>query len=140
MGGEVEVISRVERRRRWSEAEKAALLAETDQPGATVASVSRRHGVAESVLYGWRAIRRAVAVAAAGGSAEDLRFIPLATIGSPSEGAGPTRTVDPAKRRRRAARDGEAEIALPNGTRLKGREGIEPEALQRLLTVVKGAL
>jgi len=141
VSGEVEVIARVERRRRWSEAEKAVLLAETGQPGATVAGVARRHGVAESLLYGWRAVRRAVATAAAGGSAEELRFIPVAAIAAPPEEAVPAQASDPARRQRRSGRrGGEAEIALPNGASLKVREDIEPEALQRLLTVVKGAL
>ncbi|QCO00228.1 transposase (plasmid) [Azospirillum argentinense] len=50
----VEIITGKERRRRWSEAEKARLVAETLEPGAIVAHVARRHGVAESCLYTWR--------------------------------------------------------------------------------------
>jgi transposase-like protein len=42
-------IIRTERRRRYSDAEKAALLAEVDRGGCTVAEVARRHGVAESL-------------------------------------------------------------------------------------------
>jgi transposase-like protein len=45
----VEVITRVERRRKWSEAEKAAVLAQTDVPGTSVAAVARKHGIARSV-------------------------------------------------------------------------------------------
>ncbi len=50
----VEVITGKERRRRWSEAEKRRLVAETFAPGATVAQVARRNEVAESCLYIWR--------------------------------------------------------------------------------------
>ncbi|MBK3800457.1 transposase [Azospirillum brasilense] len=50
----VEIITGKERRRRWSEAEKTRLVAETLEPGAIVAHVARRHGVAESCLYTWR--------------------------------------------------------------------------------------
>ncbi|MFC5357989.1 IS66-like element accessory protein TnpA [Azospirillum himalayense] len=50
----VEVITGREQRWRWSEAEKARLVAETLEPGAIVAHVDRRHGVAESCLYTWR--------------------------------------------------------------------------------------
>lgn len=46
----VEVITRVERRRTWTEAEKAAVLAETDFPGTNVAAVARKHGIARSVV------------------------------------------------------------------------------------------
>jgi len=57
---EVEVIDRVERRRKWSEAEKASLLAEVDATGGKVAVVARRHRISESLLYNWRAAVRAV--------------------------------------------------------------------------------
>ena len=50
----VEVITRTERRRRWSPAEKLRLVLATREPGATVASVAREHGVSESLLYAWR--------------------------------------------------------------------------------------
>jgi len=52
--GRVEVITRAERRRRWSPADKLRLVMATREPGATVASVAREHGVSESLLYAWR--------------------------------------------------------------------------------------
>ena len=39
------VLVRVERRRRWSDEEKLAILKETTQPGVIVAVVARRHGI-----------------------------------------------------------------------------------------------
>ena len=50
----VEIITGKERRRRWGAEEKARLVSETLEPGAVVAHVARRHGVAESCLYTWR--------------------------------------------------------------------------------------
>ncbi len=50
----VEIITGKERRRRWTGEEKQALLREAFAPGARVAQVARRHGVAESCLYTWR--------------------------------------------------------------------------------------
>lgn len=47
-------VVRVERRRRWSDEEKLAILKETTQPGALVASVARRHGIGTGQLYTWR--------------------------------------------------------------------------------------
>ena len=55
---EAEVIARVERRRNWSETERAALLAELDGPGSSVPIVAWRHGIAPSLLYGWRPARK----------------------------------------------------------------------------------
>jgi len=48
---EVEVLSRVERRRNWTLEHKAALLAEVEQAGGTVQMAARRHGIAGSVLH-----------------------------------------------------------------------------------------
>lgn len=41
-------------RRRWTEADKRRLVAETLTPGATVHGVARRHGVNTSQLFTWR--------------------------------------------------------------------------------------
>jgi transposase len=50
----VEVITSVERRRRWSAAEKARLVAAMDEPGAVVTEIARVAGVEASLLYRWR--------------------------------------------------------------------------------------
>lgn len=41
-------------RRRWSEDEKRALVAETFVEGETVNGVARRHNISRSMLFGWR--------------------------------------------------------------------------------------
>lgn len=48
--------SGLERRKavRRTPAERAAIVAETYEPGATVAGVARRHGIVASQLSGWR--------------------------------------------------------------------------------------
>lgn len=48
----VEVITSVERRRRWSEAEKLAILA--DAAATSVSAAARRAGVAASLVFRWR--------------------------------------------------------------------------------------
>ena len=50
----VEVITGEVRRRRWTAAEKAAILAETLQPGVGFSDVARRHGVNRNLLGTWR--------------------------------------------------------------------------------------
>jgi transposase len=50
----VEVITSVQRRRRWSTAEKVRLVEEATQPGMSVSYVARRAGVAPSQLFGWK--------------------------------------------------------------------------------------
>jgi transposase len=48
------VLVRVERRRRWSDDEKSAILKETTEPGAIMAAVARRHGIGIGQPYTWR--------------------------------------------------------------------------------------
>jgi transposase len=64
----IEVIASVQRRRRWSAAEKMRMVEETYQPGATVSLVARQHGVGPNQLFTWRrlAAQGALTAAAAG--------------------------------------------------------------------------
>jgi len=50
----VEVITSVQRRRRWSVAEKVRLVEETMQPGHSVSLVARRAGISPSQLFAWK--------------------------------------------------------------------------------------
>lgn len=70
----IELITGEPRRRRWSEAEKARILAESFEPGAKVSEVALRHGVNRAVLWTWR--RQARKRAAVGEPA----FVPLRVL------------------------------------------------------------
>lgn len=50
----IEVLSGPERRRRWSTAEKLAIVQETYEPDVTVSIVARRHGIQPNQLFAWR--------------------------------------------------------------------------------------
>jgi transposase len=50
----IEVLCGPERRRRWSTAEKLAIIQETYEPDATVSIVARRHGIQPNQLFNWR--------------------------------------------------------------------------------------
>jgi transposase len=54
INGRVEVITSVERRRRWSAAEKQRLVAATLEPGSSVSAIAREAGIHPGQLYGWR--------------------------------------------------------------------------------------
>jgi transposase len=49
----VEVITSIQRRRRWSAAERARMVEETYAPGASVSSVAWQHGVNPNKLFPW---------------------------------------------------------------------------------------
>jgi transposase len=50
----VEVITGVQRRRRWTPDEKLALVQQTFEPGKSVSLVAREAGVSASQLFQWR--------------------------------------------------------------------------------------
>jgi transposase len=50
----VEVITRGERRRRWSPEEKQAIVAESLAPGASATAVARKYGIGTGLLCKWR--------------------------------------------------------------------------------------
>lgn len=52
--GQVHVLTGVIRRRRWSDAEKRALVAAAFAPGAVISEVARRADVNTGQLYRWR--------------------------------------------------------------------------------------
>ena len=71
----VEVLTGTPRRRRWSAAEKAAIVAESLVPGAVASTVALRHGLHRNQLYMWRRELRSAAVANAGAALPD--FVPI---------------------------------------------------------------
>ncbi|MEI7610039.1 MAG: transposase [Rhodospirillaceae bacterium] len=113
----MELITRTERRRRWSEDEKRRIVAEAGVPGSVVSEVARRHQVAESCIYAWR--RRfgdpgfvPVLIGASGAAAEVV--------------AGPATVPAPAV------------VTLPDGTRVEVDLRHRPSAIRALLTAARG--
>jgi transposase len=50
----IEVITGAGGRRRWTVDDKAQIVAETLEPGASVSVIARRHGLTPQQLFGWR--------------------------------------------------------------------------------------
>lgn len=53
----VEVVTTVQRRRRWSVAEKLEILAEAEQPGMSMSYVARKHGIAATQIFKWKKLK-----------------------------------------------------------------------------------
>ena len=71
----VEVLTGSPRRRRWSTAEKMAIVAESLAPGAVTSEIALRYGLHRNQLYGWRReLRAAVAVDA---GVRGCDFVPI---------------------------------------------------------------
>lgn len=80
------VLVRVERRRRWSDEQKLAILKETTEPGAIMALVARRHGIGTGQLYTWH--RHLLQGAMAG-------FVPVELVrGEPTARPGETGRIE----------------------------------------------
>lgn len=114
----------VERRRQWSNDEKARIVEETLEPGATVADVARRNDVAASVLFTWRRKARASSTSVA-------PFVPV----SVAEATNASLVRTPACRSKRSA-SGLIEIDLGGGRRLKVDADVDAAALSRVLDVL----
>ena len=67
----VEIITSVQRRRRWTAPEKVRMVEETFEPGMTVSLVARRHGVAPNQLFTWRRLVAQGSLTAAGSGEEE---------------------------------------------------------------------
>jgi transposase len=104
----VPVDRRSERRRRsWSAEEKRRIIAETRQPGASVATVARRHDMNANLLFTWR--RAAQAAALRSGEAERaVTFVPATITAAPVPAMSPPPPRDA----------GRMEIALAGGDRV----------------------
>ena len=81
----IEVITSVERRRRWSAAEKARFVAAMNERGAVVSEIARSEGVDASLLYRWR--RQFAA------ESETSAFVPVRVSPDPSEAMATTTPV-----------------------------------------------
>ncbi|GIL04944.1 hypothetical protein FBR04_21360 [Betaproteobacteria bacterium PRO7] len=62
---QVEVLA-VQRRRRWTAAEKLAMVRETHEAGMSVSLVARKHGVNPNQIFHWRKLERDGALTAVG--------------------------------------------------------------------------
>jgi transposase len=75
----IEVLTGPGRRRQWSAAEKARIVAESLEPGRSVSEVARRWQICPQQLFGWRrTMRLDGAVSASGVEAGDVpAFVPI---------------------------------------------------------------
>ena len=51
---QVEVFAGIQRRRRYTAEEKMAIVHQASQTEMTTSSVARRHGIAPTLVFGWR--------------------------------------------------------------------------------------
>ena len=112
-------------RRRWIEADRRRLVAETLAPGATVHAVARRHGVNTSQLFTWRKQLR-------------LELEPLAAPPTPGFAAVAIAPVMPPSVADVPMPSGLIEIELPDGGRVRISGAPDPAVVAAALRAVVG--
>jgi transposase len=123
----------LERRRRWSQDDKARIVEETLVPGAKVTDVARRNGVAASVVFTWR--RQARTVEKVGPCFTPVQI--TAAVEPSAEDAKPLSKDDRRLRPVPAARNGLIEIDLGNRRRVLVDAQVDAAALARVLDVLE---
>ena len=124
----IELITRVERRRRWSVEDKLGLVAETYEDGKSVVSVAKANGISRSLLYGWR---RQASRGELMPPADDLAptFVPISVV---DDGASGMNSGSAMQRR------GLIEIDLGYGRQVRVDRDVNAAALRRVLGVLSG--
>lgn len=105
----IEVITSVQRRRRWSAEEKRAILEEAEQLGSSVSSVARKYGVNPNQLFTWRRLMR------------DGGFVAVASLD----------TVVPASEAK------QLKVRIRDLERLLGRKTMEAEILREAIEIAR---
>jgi transposase len=136
----IEVITGVERRRRWSWDQKRAIVEESLSPRASAAAIARRHGIGPrsgpmqrqavsalgtGQLYTWRRqlLKRQLT--------ETPRFARVEVAVAPPHLTGPVLSSVPGTA-------GTIEITLADGTSVRVSANVDEPALRRVLAVLRG--
>jgi transposase len=88
----IEVLTGPGRRRKWSDDDKARIVAETAGPGAVVTEVARRWQVSPQQVFGWRRqARKALEAAAAPAEPAFVPVVPEPPVAEPAAATAPAR-------------------------------------------------
>jgi transposase len=109
-------VTKQKKRRVWSTEEKRLICGQARLPGVSVSQVARRYDVNANLVFTWLRDPRF-----SDGGGEVASFLPVEIVGPPELAAPPS------------PGDGQIEIELAGGHRLRIVGGYDPEALARLL-------
>ena len=108
----IEVITGPDRRRRWSPAQKRAIVAESHRSDTTPSAVARRHDLNTGQLYTWR---------------RQLKALPVPNFAR----------VELTEAEPPVAPLGLIEITLPDGARVRVDAKVDERTLRRVLRVLR---
>ena len=124
-----EILVGPERRRRWSDAEKIAIVLAAAEAGVSVAAVARRHDLSRQQIYQWRsALRQGRLVDENGGP-----FLSVEYVSASGDGVGVAARSDPPDC------DALIEVSLRKGRVLRTPALIPPDVLTALIRAAEAA-
>jgi transposase len=116
---QVEVITSVQRRRRWSRAEKERIVAAAIEPGAVASEVARAEGIHTSQLFRWRQ-------ELCGPARDAPAFAAVAVMSGPGAAATPALPIAP----------GSIEIEFATGTRMRVSGSADPSTVRVMIAAL----
>jgi transposase len=132
----VEVITRGERRRVWTDQQKHDIVLESLMPGGSPIAVARRHGIGTGLLYTWR--RQMVEGQLKALMPAAPSFIPIAALPENQEAAAAA-PISARAAPAAAAIDGDPgriEIVLADGVTVRVGAAVDEVALRRVLAAL----
>src|SRR5215469_10153135 len=129
----MEIITEIERRRRWRLEEKLRIVAETEQPGSGIAEIARRYEISRGLLWNWRSQVRRGALR----PAPPPVFLPVQTISEPADGHDTKHVTPSAGSGADQMSRSKIEITLPDGTSVKVGHDVGLATLRRVMTVLR---
>ena len=130
----IELITRGERRRRWSVEQKREIAAESLEAGISPITVARRYGISSGLLYTWR---RHLLEGSLGVTRQpQAKFARVEVMAVPTDLAPAIQPVAQPAAADEHRRDGIIEIALPDGVRVRVDAQVDSGALRRVLAAL----
>lgn len=129
----IEVITSVERRRRWSREDKERLVAACLEPGAVLSEIARAAGIHVSQLFRWRKELCRIEEP----SLQVANILVPVIVSEAAPAAQPAALEAPAPSQSRRKRS-DVTIELGRGRRVRVDSDIDTEALGRILDCVLG--
>jgi len=127
----IELITRGERRRRWSVEQKREIAAESLEAGISPITVARRYGISSGLLYTWR---RHLLEGSLGVTRQPAaKFARVEVMAVPAD---PALAVAPAAATPSGPMNGMIEIALPCGVSVRVDAQVDSGALGRVLAAL----
>jgi transposase len=129
----VELITRGERRRRWSIEQKQGIVAESLRSDTTPTKVARKYAISSGLLYSWRQQVLGGHVSVVTGPAPSFARVELAPALQAPDGSEP---VSPAVPAPPSGPDGGIEIVLRSGVLVRVDAAVDGRALRRVLSAL----